>query len=233
MSQLLSFYEAEPINLKGWSSWPSAPMRESDLYDCTEGVIQARSVYVVAPSPAPKALLAPFGTYDDWSLRDRYNEGLRIMGDIGAREIECVTFRSVSKRSRFRFGIKSAGAEVSLQKVENSGFDFQHVGRGSEPRDPAPLKWPDEPAFEAARRSVLHNGASSVTINISGPDGVHCRLIARQAAQEARLRPRAEPRARHGQHVARHGAPSRTDSYAEEGHMVLTHRHPVYLQETQ
>ena len=167
MSQLLSFYEAEPINLKGEVELAQRPMRESDLYDCTEGVIQARSVYVVAPGPATKALLVPFGTYDDWSLRDRYNEALRIMGDLGAREIECVTYRSVSKRSRFRFGIQGAGAEVSLQKVENSGFDFHHVGRGSEPRDPAPLKWPNEPGFEAARRSVLHNGASSVTINIS------------------------------------------------------------------
>ena len=50
--------------------------------------------------------------------------------------------------------------------MENSGFDFRHVGAGSAPRDPRPLRWADEPGFSAAVSSVLENGASEVEIFI-------------------------------------------------------------------
>ena len=50
--------------------------------------------------------------------------------------------------------------------MENSGFDFRHVGAGSAPRDPRPLRWADEPGFSAAVSSVLENLASQVEIII-------------------------------------------------------------------
>jgi hypothetical protein len=58
------------------------------------------------------------------------------------------------------------GAEVTQQRINNSGFDFRHSGAGSAPRDPRPLRWPDEPGFAAAVSSVLDNAATEVVINI-------------------------------------------------------------------
>lgn len=36
------------------------------------------------------------------------------------------------------------------------------------PRDPSPLRWPDEPGFAAAVASVLENKATQVSITIRG-----------------------------------------------------------------
>lgn len=55
---------------------------------------------------------------------------------------------------------------MTQRRIENSGFDFRHNGAGSAPRDPRPLRWPDEPGFAAAVTSVLENGATEVVINI-------------------------------------------------------------------
>ena len=74
--------------------------------------------------------------------------------------------------ARSPFGAESAPgfsvgvAEMTQQRIENSGFDFRHNGAGSAPRDPRPLRWPDEPGFSAAVISVLENGATEVVINI-------------------------------------------------------------------
>ena len=54
------------------------------------------------------------------------------------------------------------GGQLSQQRLENSGFDFHHDGAGSAPRDPRPLRWPDEPGFAAAVESVLDNGTHAV-----------------------------------------------------------------------
>jgi hypothetical protein len=48
-----------------------------------EGLIRTSLVYVRVPSEAGP-FLVPFGAYDDWSLRDRYNEAIRIMNTLGA-----------------------------------------------------------------------------------------------------------------------------------------------------
>ena len=55
---------------------------------------------------------------------------------------------------------------MTQQRIENSGFDFRHEGAGSQPRDPRPLRWANEPGFAAAVSSVLDNGALDVEINI-------------------------------------------------------------------
>ena len=132
---------------------------------CVEGAVRASLVYVQVPSEAGP-FLVPFGEYDDWSLRDRYNEAIRIMNTLGASDITCETFGEVAVRRGVRAKIMGRGAEVTQQRIENSGFDFRHSGAGSAPRDPRPLRWPDEPGFAAAVSSVLDNAATEVVINI-------------------------------------------------------------------
>lgn len=110
--------------------------------------------------------LVPFGEYDEWSLRDRYNEAIRIMNTLGASAITCESFREVAVRRGLRAKVRGQGGELTQERVENSGFDFRHVGAGSTPRDPRPLRWPNEPGFAAAVSSVLDNGATEVAINI-------------------------------------------------------------------
>ena len=89
------------------------------------------------------------------------------MNTLGASSITCETFRELRSRRRLRLNVLGRGGALTQQRVENSGFDFKHVGAGSVPRDPRPLGWPDEPGFAAAVTSVLDNGATEVVINIS------------------------------------------------------------------
>ena len=122
-------------------------------------------VYVRVPSEAGP-FLVPFGEYDEWSLRDRYNEAIRIMNTLGASAITCETYGEVTVRRGLRAKVLGEGGELTQQRIENSGFDFRHNGAGSAARDPRPLRWPDEPGFSAAVSSVLENGATEVVINI-------------------------------------------------------------------
>ncbi len=105
-------------------------------------------------------LLVPFGEYDEWSLRDRYNEAIRIMNTLGASEVVCKTWGQVTSRRRVAIRLRGNGPQVTQLRIENGGYDFKHHGAGSAPRDPRPLRWPDEPGFAAAVSSVLDNGAN-------------------------------------------------------------------------
>lgn len=123
-------------------------------------------VYVVAPHQ-DQTLLVPFAQYDMWSLRERFNETLRVMNTLGAKTIKCTTYSSSARRAgihlnilgRTRFGAKS-------EQLQQSGFDYDTKGRGALPRDPGPLRWPDEPGMEGAVQSVLENGSTSTSISI-------------------------------------------------------------------
>jgi hypothetical protein len=165
MSQLVAYYDEKPVDLKGRVELHQLPMSSASGSRSTEGVIRPTLVYVSVPSEAGP-FLVPFGEYDEWSLRDRYNEAIRIMNTLGASSITCESFREISTRRRFRLKIRGQGPNLTQQRVENSGFDFRHSGAGSAPRDPRPLRWPDEPGFAAAVSSVLDNGAREVVINI-------------------------------------------------------------------
>jgi hypothetical protein len=165
MSQLVAYYEDEPIKVRGSVELVQRPITELGEHTTIAGPVQPGVVYVIAPFAQQSPVLVPFAGYDDWSLRDRYNEALRIMNSLGASEIECQSFREVSKKSRLRLNIR-ARATTGLERVNNSGFDYHHVGSGSAPQDPGPSRWPSEPGFEAARVSVLSNGSSHVTINV-------------------------------------------------------------------
>ena len=166
MNQLIAFYEEQPVDDGGKVEIDQAPIASVSGWRSIDGAIRTRLVYVRVPAE-PGPFLVPFGDYDDWSLRDRYNEAIRIMNTLGAATITCETFREVTLKRGLRARITRHGGEVTQRRVENSGFDFRHVGAGSLPRDPRPLRWPEEPGFAAAVSSVLENAATEVDLRIS------------------------------------------------------------------
>jgi len=165
LSQLVTYYDEKPVELKGHVELHQMPIAEASGMRSTEGAVRTSLVYVDVPSEAGP-FLVPFGEYDEWSLRDRYNEAIRIMNTLGASSITCETYREVVARRGLRAKVMTRGGQLVQQRIENSGFDFRHNGAGSAPRDPRPLRWPDEPGFAAAVSSVLENGATEVLINI-------------------------------------------------------------------
>jgi hypothetical protein len=165
LSQLVAFYDENPVELKGHVEIHQSPVSAASGSRSTEGATRTSLVYVQVASEAGP-FLVPFGEYDEWSLRDRYNEAIRIMNTLGASAITCETFGEATTRRGVRAKILRRGGELTQQRIENSGFDFRHTGAGSAPRDPRPLRWADEPGFAAAVSSVLENGATEVVINI-------------------------------------------------------------------
>lgn len=166
-STLVSYYDDEPVDLKGKVEIQQAPMPQGVDVRLSDGALRPGLVYVLVPSPVGPPLHVPFASYDEWSLRDRYNEALRIVNTLGASHVDCQSFREAKKGSRLKIGVKKFGASAGSQKVHNSGFDYSHMGTGSPARDPRPLQWPHEPGFAAAVEGVLDNKATQVTINIS------------------------------------------------------------------
>jgi hypothetical protein len=165
LSQLVAYYDEEPIEVRGKLEIDQSPISSASGSRSVEGAVRTSLVYVRVPSEAGP-FLVPFGEYDDWSLRDRYNEAIRIMNTLGASSITCETYAEVAVRRGFRAKVLRQRGELTQQRIENSGFDFHHNGAGSAPRDPRPLRWPHEPGFAAAVTSVLENGATQVEINI-------------------------------------------------------------------
>ena len=149
MSQLVAYYDENPVEVKGKVEIHQSSISSTAGSRSDDGVIRASLVYVPVPSEA-EPFLVPFGRYDDWSLRDRYNEAIRIMNTLGAATITCETYGEVAVRRGLRAKISRRGGELTQQRIENSGFDFRHVGAGSTPRNPRPLRWPNEPGFSAA-----------------------------------------------------------------------------------
>ncbi|TDT14582.1 hypothetical protein BDK89_0137 [Ilumatobacter fluminis] len=165
MSQLVAYYDEEPVEVDNKVEIRQDHISAVGAARSVEGAVRTHLVYVVVHRPA-ETLLVPFGEYDDWSLRDRYNEAIRIMNVLGASTIVCETFREVSQAGGLRARINGKGGGLQQQRDENSGFDFRHEGSGNAPRDPNPLNWPDEPGFAAAVMSVLENGSAEVELNI-------------------------------------------------------------------
>jgi hypothetical protein len=166
MSHLVAYYNDEPANLKGQVEIQQLPIGSAERARSADGVVRTSVVYLSQPSEAGQFLI-PFGEYDDWSLRDRYNEAIRIMNTLGASSITCETYGEMSKRRRLGVSLPKRGsAALEQRRMENSGFDFRHNGAGSAPRDPRPLRWADEPGFAAAVSSVLENGATEIVINV-------------------------------------------------------------------
>lgn len=165
MNNLVAFYDDKPVDLKGQVEVSQHPISSTTGLRSLDGAIRPLLVYVDKRSEAGP-FLVPFAEFDDWSLRDRYNEAIRIMNTLGASSISCETFRETRARRGLVAKIAGRGGRLGQQRDENSGFDFSHQGAGSAPRDPRPLRWPDEPGFAAAVSSVFDNSATEVVINI-------------------------------------------------------------------
>src|SRR5690242_179678 len=91
LSQLVAYYEDKPVELKGQVEIHQSPIIAASGARSVEGAVRTSVVYVTVPSEAGP-FLVPFGEYDDWSLRDRYNEAIRIMNTLGASAITCETY---------------------------------------------------------------------------------------------------------------------------------------------
>jgi hypothetical protein len=165
MSDLVAYFDDKPIDTKSKVQIHQEPISAAAGTRTSEGVIRSTLVYVNVPSEAGP-FLVPFGDYDEWLLRDKYNEAIRIMNTLGAATIVCETFREVKVHRGLRARVLKQGIEVAQQRETNSDFDFRHNGAGAAPRDPRPLRWPDEPGFSAAVTSVLENAAVDLEINI-------------------------------------------------------------------
>ena len=133
----MSYYEDKPVELKGQVELVQRPIEAAAGVRSVEGAVRTTVVYVEVPSETGP-FLVPFADYDDWSLRDRYNEAIRIMNTLGAATIECQTFREVKSRKKLRALVKNKGPKFEQQRIENSGFDFRHSGAGSGPAGSPP-----------------------------------------------------------------------------------------------
>ena len=66
MSQLVAYYDEDPVEIKGKVEIDQLPMSSATGSRSVEGVIRTSLVYVQGPSEAGP-LLVPFGEYDEWS----------------------------------------------------------------------------------------------------------------------------------------------------------------------
>lgn len=165
MSQLVAYYDEKPVEVGDTVEINQAPISAANGLQSVEGAVRTELVYVSVHRQG-RSFLVPFGEYDEWSLRDRFNEANRIMSTLGASLIVCETFREVSAPRGLRGKIGGNSGEFTQERRENSGFDFRHEGKGGPPRDPRPLSWPDEPGFSAAVHNVLENDSEAVEIKI-------------------------------------------------------------------
>lgn len=167
----VAYFDKEPIDVKAKGvDILQLPISSAEGSRSVDRMIHTSLVYIQLPNEMGP-FLVPFGEYDEWSLRDRYNEALRIMNTLGAAEIRCETFHEVAKKGGGHLdvhwpGHHEADVELVQEKVANSDFDFKHRGAGAAPRDPRPLRWPDEPGFTAAVMAVLEASAYEVEFNI-------------------------------------------------------------------
>jgi hypothetical protein len=165
VSQLVAYFDQSPMEAAGDLGISQLPKSAASAIRAINGEIRAGVVYVRLLR-ATGAVHVPFAEYDEWSLRDRYNEALRIMNSLGATSIKCETFGESSKIRSLGARLGPKTAALAQQRVKNSAFDYQTTATGSNPRDPRPLSWPDEPGFDAAVSSVLDNGATEVELNV-------------------------------------------------------------------
>ena len=165
MSQLVAYYDETPVGLKGHVEIEQASIASAAGVRSAEGAVRTSLVYVRVPSEAGP-FLVPFGEYDAWSLRDsttsdQDHEHIRRLPRSHARPLARWRFGAESAP---RFGVAVASSPNNALRTADS--TFVTPGPAARPRDPRPLRWPDEPGFAAAVSSGLKNGASEVVINI-------------------------------------------------------------------
>ena len=163
MTQLVSFYENEPLKVRNLSVL-QMPLEDAEAYKFGNEPTVARVVYVRHPRTAGR--LIPFGQYDDLIMMDKFNEALRIVQTLGAFRVVTQTYKGDISKLRGGAAAGAARAGIEITKSGSREVTFEQLGTGGPPEDPAPILWPDEPGFEAARRAVLMNGSHQVSITI-------------------------------------------------------------------
>lgn len=167
-NELVSFYFGEPVAKARNTAINQVPWEKVRDYDFDTTIPEANVVYVVVQRPHRRPYLVPFGSYREWALESQYNEVLHVMQSLGASEITCRQSDVEGRRWRVRgriFGIGKAEAEA--EKAGQRKYDCTIQGTGGQPRDPGPLTWPQLPGLSTARRAVLENGATKVSLTVA------------------------------------------------------------------
>lgn len=165
MTQLISFYADAPVPDDTVPELLQHDFTHAESWEFPVGAALTGVVYVRPRSDSWQ--LIPYAAYDDWLTDDRFAEALRIVTELGASEVVGGRIRSSSVR-RITGDFKrrqSAGFAMIAAQIED--VTYHHVGSGAEPRDPAPLRWADQPGFAAARSAVLDSRASEVTMVVA------------------------------------------------------------------
>jgi hypothetical protein len=141
------------------------PLEKSLDYRFPVGPVVGDVVYVL--HPLDEGVLIPFGMYDEYLLRDKFNEALRIVTSLGASEVVSQTITSDARDGGAEAAIQGQGLRVKGQRAQRAEVNYHQAGTGGPPIDPRPLRWPDEPGFDSACVSVLRNGATEVDVSVS------------------------------------------------------------------
>ncbi len=171
MSQLVAFYTDLALPRAETTGVSQLEIADSEKYRFPLGSATPRVVYV--RHPKDPQLLIPFAAFDAYVLQDKYNEALRIVTELGASEVICRSLRGESVEAEAGIGIKGLSLSGGAKQSSGTDISYEQRGQGGPPRDPGPLRWPDEPAFEAARAAVLWNGATEVMITVRSGSQFH------------------------------------------------------------
>lgn len=163
--RLISFYDQAPVQKS--QGVDQLPLSRSTDFDLQGSPPVVRLIYVTLPSNERK--LVPFANYDEELARDKLNEALRVVMSLGASRVVAKAFRGSSRHIGGEAGLpKGIGkGRVFVDRAARVDITFQTEGSGGAPVDPRPLRYPDEPGFDAACDAVLKNGTQSLKIEIT------------------------------------------------------------------
>lgn len=168
--EMVVFYKDEPLKIKQDPGVAQIPLVDAQLYTFESGTPAVRTVYV--PHPTVEKRLVQFAQYDDLLMKAKFEEALRIIQTLGAAKVHSTTVRRRTTRVGLRVGPKGIVGALQGRGSASSEIAFEQDGTGGPPSDPAPLRFPQEPGFEPARRAVLFGGAGHVTISIENKAGL-------------------------------------------------------------
>ncbi|WP_375504792.1 hypothetical protein [uncultured Jatrophihabitans sp.] len=164
MAAMVVFSDSEPKKNAGQLGLSQLPTAQMSEYQFPAGPASQKIVYIAHPLSAKT--LIPFAQFNETIVNDKFNEAVRIMQMLGASEIVSRSVQSDSRAAEVTGRFGKIRAQFGGQRGLNTQTNFHHRGAGSPPEDPAPLRWPSEAGFEAARLGVLKNRSTMVAIEI-------------------------------------------------------------------
>lgn len=162
--RLVSFYGLKPVKASDQLGVDQLPLRQASTFDL-RGPAITQVVYVTHPSDERR--LVPFADYEEELARDKLNEALRVFTALGASRIVATVNRDDETRGELRAGRGAVGFRIGGDKRSSWDVAFDHRGTGGTSRDPRPLRYPDEPGFDAACEGVLRLGGQRYKIDIT------------------------------------------------------------------